>query len=281
MNNKIIVQGIEVAVKQFRADDYISLTDMLKAKDGEYFVHDWLKNRNTLEYIGVWEKIHNPNFNCVEFDIIKSNAGLNRFRISASEFIARTNAISFTSAVGRYGGTYAHKDIAFEFGMWISPEFKIYLVKEFQRLKQEEQAGLQWSAKRELTKINYVLQTTAIKDILVPTLTEQQKQFVYQDEADVLNVALFGHTAKQWRDKHLTEAKQGFNVRDFATIPQLLVLASLETHNAMMIKDGIKQSDRIQKLNEIVSYQLPILTNVHAPLLLGDKSKKKTVGGTE
>ena len=267
----MIIQGIDVAVKKFNDNDYISLTDMLRAKDGEYFVHDWLKNRNTLEYIGIWEKLHNPNFNYVEFDIIKSNAGLNRFRISVGEFVERTKAISLKATTGRYGGTYAHKDIAFEFGMWISPEFKIYLVKEFQRLKENEQHQLQWTARRELTKLNYHLQTDAIKEkLIVPSLTPQQKGYVYADEADVLNVALFGQTAGQWRVAN-PEKPKNENIRDYANIHQLLVLANMESYNATMIKNGIPQSERIQELNDMAKYQLPLLLQANNPLLLGDR----------
>ncbi len=267
---KMIIKGIEVAVKKFNKNDFISLTDMLKAKEGDYFVSHWLRNRNTIEYIGIWEKIHNPAFNCAEFDIIKSVAGLNNFRLSVQEWIDRTNAIGFVSSAGRYGGTYAHKDIAFEFGMWISPEFKIYLVKEFQRLKESEQAQLQWSARRELTKLNYHLHTDAIKENIVPKLTEKQKTFVYQNEADVLNVALFGHTAAEWRAAN-PDKEKNTNVRDYADIHHLLVLANMESYNAQMIKDGLSQRDRIQKLNDMARYQLPILVQTNAPVMLGDR----------
>jgi hypothetical protein len=188
---KIIVNTTEVSVLNLNGEDYICLTDMMKAKDGEFFVTDWLRNRNTLEYIGIWEKIYNPNFNYGEFAIIRNQAGLNRFKISVKDFVQRTNAISLQSKAGRYGGTYAHKDIAFEFAMWISPEFKIYMVKEFQRLKAEEQAQLGWSAKRELSKINYRIHTDAIKHNLIPTeITPAQASLIYANEADVLNVAM-------------------------------------------------------------------------------------------
>ena len=179
-------------------EDYISITDMLKSKNGNFFVADWLRNRNTIEFLGIWEELHNPNFNYGEFAIIRSNAGLNSYKISVKEWTEKTNAIGIFAKTGRYGGTYAYKDIAFEFGMWISPEFKIYLIKEFERLKEEERAQLGWNAKRELTKINYRIHTDAIKNNLIPTeLTARQKSIVYADEADVLNVALFGKTAKQ------------------------------------------------------------------------------------
>jgi hypothetical protein len=194
---KMNVKDTEITVVQINNEDYLCLTDMIKAKDGDFFITDWLRNRNTLEYIGIWEKVYNPNFNYGEFATIKSQSGLNSFKISVKEFVARTNAISLQAKAGRYGGTYAHKDIAFEFAMWISPEFKIYIVKEFQRLKEEEQKLLGWSAKRELAKINYRIHTDAIKQNLIPQeLTPAQKSFVYADEADMLNVAMFGKTAK-------------------------------------------------------------------------------------
>ena len=230
---KINVQNTEVTITKVNNEDYLFLTDMIKAKDGDFFITDWLRNRNTLEYIGIWEKIYNPDFNYGEFAIIKSKSGLNNFKISVKEFVERTNAISLRAKAGRYGGTYAHKDIAFEFAMWISPEFKIYIVKEFQRLKEEEQKQLGWSAKRELAKINYRIHTDAIKQNLIPQkLTAAQKSFVYADEADMLNVAMFGMTAKQWRDEN--PGLKG-NVRDYATINQLICLSNMENLNAVFI----------------------------------------------
>ncbi len=197
---KITVKGTVVTVLKIDNEDYVCLTDMIKAKEGDFFVTDWLRNRNTLEYIGIWENIYNPHFNYGEFAVIKSQAGLNRFRISVKELIERTNVIGLQAKTGRYGGTYAHKDIAFEFAMWISPEFKIYIVKEFQRLKTEEQKQIGWSAKRELAKINYHIHTDAVKHNLIPAeLTAKQTSIVYANEADVLNMAMFGVTAKEWR----------------------------------------------------------------------------------
>ena len=252
-------------------DDYISLTDMLKAKDGDFFISDWLRNRNTLEYIGIWEKIHNPDFNYGEFAIIKSQAGLNRYKISVKEWVAKTNAIGLTAKAGRYGGTYAHKDIAFEFGMWISAEFKIYLVKEFQRLKEEEQTILGWSAKRELAKINYRIHTDAIKQNLIPAnLTKKQINFIYANEADVLNMALFGKTAKQWRDENPN--KKG-NIRDYANVSQLVCLANLENLNAVFINEGMPQAERLLKLNQIAISQMK--------LLLADNNMLKIEGEDE
>ena len=258
--------GADIALRKIQNEDYFSLTDMLKVKDGEYFVHDWLKNRNTLEFIGIWEKINNPNFNYVEFDIIKSQAGLNRFRISAGEFVERTNAISFFANTGRYGGTYAHKDIAFEFGMWISAEFKIYLIKEFQRLKSEEQKQLEWSAKRELAKINYHIHTDAIKEnLIVPNLSPSQKSFKYATEADMLNVALFGKTALEWRAAN--PGADG-NMRDFATIHQLLVLSNMESMNAELIKQNIPMETRLDTLNKMAKDQLAVLVRVDNKMYL-------------
>ena len=212
---KITVKDTEVNIVKVNGEEYICITDMLRAKDGDFFITDWLRNRNTLEFIGIWEKVYNPNFNYGEFAIIKNQAGLNSFKISVKEFVAKTNAISLQAKAGRYGGTYAHKDIAFEFAMWISPEFKVYIVKEFQRLKEEEQKQLGWSAKRELSKINYRIHTDAIKHNLIPAeITKAQSSIIYANEADVLNVAMFGMTAKQWRDAN-PELKG--NIRDYAS----------------------------------------------------------------
>ncbi|GAP71319.1 hypothetical protein SAMD00024442_100_2 [Candidatus Symbiothrix dinenymphae] len=257
---KITVRDTEITVISVHNEDYISLTDMIKAKDGDFFVTSWLRNRNTLEYIGIWEQVYNPNFNYVEFDIIKSKAGLNSFRISVKDLIENTNIISLQAKTGRYGGTYAHKDIAFEFAMWISPEFKIYIVKEFQRLKENEQKALGWSAKRELSKINYHIHTHAIAQHLIPqALTGKQINFVYASEADVLNVAMFGITAKQWRDAN--PDLQG-NMRDYATINELICLSNMENINAVLIDDGLAQSERLVKLNQIAIQQMSVLQEV-------------------
>ena len=265
---KINVQNTEVTVTKVNNEDYLCLTDMIKAKDGDFFITDWLRNRNTLEYIGIWEKIYNPDFNYGEFAIIKSKSGLNNFKISVKEFVERTNAISLQAKAGRYGGTYAHKDIAFEFAMWISPEFKIYIVKEFQRLKEEEQKQLGWSAKRELAKINYRIHTDAIKQNLVPQeLTAAQKSFVYADEADMLNVAMFGMTAKQWRDAN--PALKG-NIRDYATINQLICLSNMENLNSVFINEGLSQSVRLEKLNKIAIQQMKVLENIDDRKLLAE-----------
>ena len=268
---KITVENTEITVVHVNDEDYLCLTDMLKAKDGDFFITDWLRNRNTLEYIGIWEKVYNPAFNYGEFAIIKSQSGLNSFKISVKEFVARTNAISLQAKAGRYGGTYAHKDIAFEFAMWISPEFKIYMVKEFQRLKSEEQKQLGWSAKRELAKINYRIHTDAIKQNLIPEkITPAQKSFIYADEADMLNVAMFGMTAKQWREAN-PELKG--NIRDYATINQLICLSNMENLNAVFINEGLAQSERLEKLNKIAIQQMKVLENIEDRKLLTEANK--------
>ena len=223
-----------------------------------FFVSDWLRNRNTIEFLGIWEEIHNPNFNYGEFAIIKSQAGLNNYKISVKEWVKKTNAIGIISKTGRYGGTYAHKDIAFEFGMWISPKFKLLLIKEFERLKKEEQKQLGWNVKRELSKINYKIHTDAIKKNLIPKqLTKEQINFIYAEEADVLNMALFGMTAKEWKIKN--KDLDG-NIRDDANINELICLANLENLNSVFINDGLKQSERILRLNKIAISQMQILT---------------------
>ncbi len=253
-------------------EDYISITDMLKSKDGYFFVSDWLRNRNTIEFLGIWEEIHNPNFNYGEFAIIKSQAGLNSYKISVKEWVEKTNAIGIMSKAGRYGGTYAHKDIAFEFGMWISPKFKLLLIKEFERLKAEEQKQLGWNAKRELSKINYKIHTDAIKQNLIPTqLTKEQINYIYAEEADVLNMALFGMTAKQWRNKN---PNLDGNIRDYSTINELICLANLENLNSVFINDGLKQSERLIRLNNIAISQMKILNDSDVKYLKGDKMKK-------
>lgn len=252
-------------------EDYISITDMLKSKDGEFFVSDWLRNRNTIEFLGIWEELHNPNFNYGEFAIIKSQAGLNSYKISVKEWVSKTNAIGIVSKAGRYGGTYAHKDIAFEFGMWISPKFKLLLIKEFERLKSEEQKQLGWNAKRELSKINYRIHTDAIKNNLIPKeLTKEQINYIYAEEADVLNMALFGMTAKKWREN--TPNKDG-NIRDYASIDELICLANLENLNSVFINDGLSQPERLKRLNKIAISQMKILTESNFKYLKHNEEK--------
>ena len=254
---KITVKDTKVNVIKVNDEDYICLTDMLWAKDGDFFITDWLRNRNTLEFIGIWEKVYNPDFNYGEFAIIGNQSGLNSFKISVKEFVAHTNAMSLQAKAGRYGGTYAHKDIAFEFAMWISPEFKVYIIKEFQRLKNEEQRLLGWTAKRELSKINYRIHTDAIKQNLIPTeVTPAQASIIYAEEADVLNVAMFGMTAKMWREQH-SELKG--NIRDYASINELICLSNMENLNAVFIDQGIPQGERLIKLNRIAIQQMRVL----------------------
>jgi hypothetical protein len=263
---KIIVKDTEISVLQINNEDYICITDMIKAKDGDFFVSDWLRNRNTLEYIGIWEQVYNPNFNYGEFAIIKNKAGLNNFKISAKDLIEKTNAVSVRAKKGRYGGTYAHKDIAFEFALWISPEFKIYIVKEFQRLKEQEQKSLGWSANRELAKINYHIHTNAIKRNLIPAkLTPKQTSIIYANEADVLNVALFGMTAKDWRE---TNSDLKGNIRDYATINELICLSNMENLNAVFINEGLQQRERLIKLNQIAIQQMRIFKEVESRKML-------------
>ena len=259
-NKKIIVDGKEVTILLENEHEFISLTDMLKAKDGDFFISDWLRNRNTIEYLGIWESVFNPNFNYGEFAIIKSQAGLNSYKLSVKEWLEKTNAIGLKATAGRYGGTYAHPDIAFEFGMWISPKFKIYLIKEFQRLKNDEhdKLKLEWNLQRTLAKVNYKIHTDAIKDNLIPNeITKQQINLVYANEADILNVALFGITAKEWRDNNPN--KSG-NIRDFATIEQLVVLSNMESINALLIGQSLAQKDRLIQLNKVAISQMKSLT---------------------
>lgn len=257
MGKSVEVQGTEISIMTHDDKDFISLTDMLKAKDGDFFISDWLRNRNTVEFLGIWEQIHNPNFNYGEFAIIRSNAGLNSYKIRVKEWTEKTNAIGIFAKAGRYGGTYAYKDIAFEFGMWISPEFKIYLIKEFERLKEKEQEKLGWNAKRELAKVNYRIHTDAIKENLIPKeLTSQQTSIIYASEADVLNVALFGMTAKQWRENN---PNLKGNIRDYASINELICLSNMENINAVLIEDKVSQKERLIKLNKIAIHQMMIL----------------------
>jgi len=266
----INVKGTEISVIRRQDEDYISLTDMLKAKDGDFFISDWLRNRNTVEFLGIWEIVHNPTFNSGEFAIIKSHAGLNSYKLSVKEWVEKTNAIGLRAAAGRYGGTYAHHDIAFEFGMWISPEFKIYLIKEFQRLKDEENRhlSLAWNLNRTLAKINYRLHTDAIQTHLIPKeITPKQAAFTYASEADLLNVALFGLTAGQWCAAN--PGKDG-NMRDHASLEQLLVLANLENMNAEFIHMGLLQSERLRRLNAIAIRQMQTLAARTAKQLKGN-----------
>jgi hypothetical protein len=260
-SSEIEVKGTIITILKDGEQDFISLTDMLKAKDGDFFISDWLRNRNTVEFLGIWESVYNPNFNYGEFATIKSQAGLNSYKISVKEWVEKTNAIGLRATAGRYGGTYAHADIAFEFGMWISAEFKVYLIKEFQRLKADEndRLKLEWNLQRTLAKVNYHIHTDAIKENLIPKeLSKIQNSFVYANEADLLNVAQFGITAKQWRDANPNA--EG-NIRDMATIEQLVVLSNLESINAVLIHQGLGQSERLIQLNKIAITQMKSLIN--------------------
>lgn len=254
---KINVKGTSIKVYSEGNDDFISLTDMLQAKDGDFFISDWLRNRNTVEFLGIWEQVHNPDFNYGGFAIIRSQAGLNNYKLSVKEWVAQTKAIGLVAKAGRYGGTYAHKDIAFEFGMWISAEFKIYLIKEFQRLKETEREQLGWDIRRNLTKINYRIHTDAIKAHLIPAeLTSQQTNNIYASEADLLNMALFGKTALQWRSEN---PDQKGNIRDEANAAQLVCLANLETLNAHFIQQNLGQAERLRLLNQTAIQQMKLL----------------------
>ena len=269
--SSILVQDVPVTVMSIDQRDYISLTDMAKARTdagrAADVIKNWLRARSTLEFLGTWEIMYNPDFKVVEFDHFKSEAGLHTFTLSAKEWIESTHAIGMYVQAGRYGGTYAHKDIAFEFGSAISPIFKLYLLKEYQRLKDEEndRLKLEWDAKRFLSKNNYLIHTDAIKNYVLPRSNHSKSTewLVYADEADLLNVALFGCTAKEWRDANpVLAAKQ--NIRDFASIAQLTVLSNLETHNAEMIKQGIDKAERFNRLKQIAEYQLRVLTEAEA-----------------
>lgn len=254
---KIKVQDTEISVIQYNDDDYISLTDMARSQMQEHIIFRWLSLKSTIEYIGEWETLYNPNFNCTEFGAIKNVAGSNNFVLSVKTWIERTNAIGIRSKAGRYGGTYAHRDLAYHFGMWISPKFQLLLVKEYQRLKEEEQKMLGWSAKRELSKINYRIHTDAIKRNIIPEeVTSQQASIIYANEADVLNVAMFGMTAKQWREANTD--KKG-NIRDYATINELICLSNMENINAVFIDQGLPQNERLVKLNQIAIQQMRVL----------------------
>ena len=263
--DKLVVKGAEISVQwNSERDDFISLTDIAKLKDSDnprYIIQNWLRTRNTIEFLGVWESLYNPSFNRVEFDAFRSQAGLNSFVMTPQKWVESTRAIGIISKAGRYGGTYAHKEIAFEFASWISVEFKLYLVKEFERLKTEEMKQLGWDIKRNLAKINYRIHTDAIKENLIPPeLSAKQVSMVYASEADVLNMALFGMTAKQWRDSH-PELKG--NIRDYANVSQLVCLSNLENLNAVFISEGMSQAERLAKLNAIAISQMEILTQDH------------------
>lgn len=269
--NTINVQGTAITILRQKEDDYICLTDMAKKFGGDDLIYSWMRNRNTLEFLGIWEQIHNPDFKGGEFETFKKEAGLNSFHLTPKKWMDATQAIGIQSRAGRYGGgTYAHRDLAFEFGSWLSPEFKLYLIKEFQRLKEDEnrRLSLEWNLNRTLSKVNYRIHTDAIKDKIIPSnITKEQEQFIYASEADVLNVAMFGMTAQQWRKAN--PDKEG-NVRDYSTVEQLLVLANLESMNAEFIRMGLPQGERLRKLNAIAIQQLKSLVGNSNLKKLGD-----------
>lgn len=270
---KVNVKNTQISVIKFDEADYISITDIAKYKSDEpnAIIQNWMRNRNTIEYLGIWETLYNPDFKPLEFEGFRKEAGLNAFTLSPSKWVDSTNAKEILVKSGRYGGTYAHKDIAFKFASWISVEFELYFIKEFQRLKEEEQKLLGWSAKRELAKINYKIHTDAIKQNLIPAeITPAQKSFIYADEADMLNVAMFGMTAKQWREQN-PDSKG--NIRDYASINQLICLSNMENLNAVFINDGLAQGERLEKLNKIAIQQMKVLENIEDRKLLTDENK--------
>lgn len=267
-NNIITVQNIPIGVVMDGSDDYICISDLAKAKAGNTLAKDvvknWLRNRNTLEFLGTWESIYNPHFKGVEFDSIKSKAGLHTFTLNPTEWVEKTNAIGIYVKRGKYGGTYAHKDIAFEFASAISPVFKLYLIKEFQRLKELENKNREWNAKRLLTKTNYLIHTDAIKNYILPQKDyyKDKSWLKYAEEADILNVIIFNSTAKEWRELNPTLADR-YNMRDFASINELTVLSNLESHNAELIKDNKNKQERFDILSQIAKYQLAVLNKAH------------------
>lgn len=263
---KIYIQDSPITILTVDKEDYISLTDMAHSQLQEHIIFKWMSLKNTIEYLGEWEALYNPDFNYTEFGTIRNMAGSNNFVLSTKTWIERTHAIGIIAKAGRYGGTYAHKDIAYHFGMWISPRFQLLLVREYQQLQQEKQKALGWSAKRELAKINYHIHTDAIKEHLIPQeIDAYHRSLIYANEADVLNVALFGMTAKEWRDAHPEDKG---NIRDYATINQLICLSNMENLNAVFINEGLPQGERLQKLNQIAIQQMTVLENVESKRIL-------------
>jgi hypothetical protein len=270
--SKMKVLGTEISIIIDNDRDFISMTDMVRGIEGsDALIEKWLRNKNTIELLGIWEEMYNPNFNSPEFEGIKSEAGTNRFLLSVKQWIQKTNAIGIQARAGRYGGTYAHKDLAFEFASWISPKFKLYLIKEFQRLKEQEYKQLGWDIRRNLTKINYRIHTDAIKLNIIPKiLTTEQVNYVYAGEADILNVALFGMTASDWRKQN---PQLDGNIRDYADVAQLVCLANLESLNAHLINNGMSQTQRIITLNKTAISQMKILTNEYGIEKLSNSAK--------
>ena len=268
IKKEIIVDNTNITIVSINEDDYISLTDIAKYKSDDPIavISNWMRNRNTVEYLGIWESLYNQDFKPLEFEGFRKQAGLNAFTLSPQKWVKTTNAIGIISKSGRYGGTYAHKDIAFKFASWISVEFELYIVKEFQRLKQEEQNKIGWSAKRELARINYHIHTDAVRNKLVPTeVSMSQKNTIYAEEADVLNVAIFGMTAKEWRESN---PNLNGNIRDYATVNELICISNMENINSVMINENVPQSERLEKLNKIAIHQMNILENCNNRRLL-------------
>lgn len=267
---KILVNDVEITISEQKdRDDYICLTDMAHFRDKErtnYIIQNWMRLRSTIEFLGLWEHINNPDFKGIEFDAFRNSSGLNSFTLTPKQWIEKTNAIGIISKPGCYGGTYAHKDIAFEFGTWLSPAFKLYLIKEYQRLKEAESHPMlgEWNVKRILSKVNYTLHTDAVKSFVIPKVNVEQALYAYADEADMLNLALWGCTAKQWREANPTYAAQGMNVRDTASINELVVLSNLESLNAELLKREVSKSDRFRMLYRIATEQLHHLNAIEA-----------------
>ena len=253
---KLSIDKSDISVQQVDGEDYLCLTDMIKAKDGDFFVTDWIRQRGTLDFMAAWESLNNPDFNYGEFAIIRNQSGVPSFKVSAKEWISRTGAIGIVSKAGRYGGTYAHKDIAFEFGMWISPMFKLYLIKEYQRLLDIEnnQYNLEWNVKRVMTKVNHQVHTDAVKDHILPKLV-WNKKWAYANEADLLNIALFGKMAAEWRKDNPERYKKGENIRDSASINELVILSNIESYSAELIKQGLSKEERLVLLRSMVETQ--------------------------
>lgn len=267
---KILVNDVEITISEQKdRDDYICLTDMAHFRDKErtnYIIQNWMRLRSTIEFLGLWEHINNPDFKGIEFDAFRNSSGLNSFTLTPKQWIEKTNAIGIISKPGRYGGTYTHKDIAFEFGTWLSPAFKLYLIKEYQRLKEAESHPMlgEWNVKRILSKVNYTLHTDAVKSFVIPKVNVEQALYAYADKADMLNLALWGCTAKQWREANPTYAAQGMNVRDTASINELVVLSNLESLNAELLKREVSKSDRFRMLYRIATEQLHHLNAIEA-----------------
>ncbi|HHE37768.1 MAG TPA: KilA-N domain-containing protein [Candidatus Cloacimonetes bacterium] len=281
---KLKVNELEIVLYSEKEEEFISLTDMAKFRDPQrtnYIIQNWMRTRSTIEFLGLWEQLHNPNFNSIEFDAFKNEAGSNSFTLTPKKWIETTNAIGINSKAGRYGGTYAHKDIAFEFASWISPTFKLYLIKDYQRIKEIEtnQYNLEWNVKRLLSKTNYLIQTDAVKNYILPkTNYETDKQWlIYAEEADILNVALFGCTAKDWRNANPKLAEKKMNIRDIASINELAVLSNLESMNADMIRENIGKEERFLKLKAVAKYQTEILNENNYLKTLKKKSEETYV----